>query len=79
MAVYREIQRKDDELFKWARENREMFEKGGDDEAVDLAAKLMKKHGKMATGTQTWKGRMRTLLHRPAAWPQAGSARSRSQ
>lgn len=43
--VYKEIERKDDELFKWARENREMFEKGGD-EVVDLAAKLMKKHKK---------------------------------
>lgn len=43
--VYKEIERKGDELLKWARENREMFEKGGD-EVVDLAAKLMKKHKK---------------------------------
>lgn len=63
--VYKEIERKGDELLKWARENREMFEKGGD-EVVDLAAKLMKKHRKMATRTQTWKGRTRTLLHRPS-------------
>ncbi len=44
--VYKEIERKGDELLKWARENREMFEKGGD-EVVDPAAKLMKKHKKM--------------------------------
>lgn len=44
--VYKEIERKDDELFKWAHEHKEMFEKGGD-EVVDLAAKLMKEHKKM--------------------------------
>lgn len=44
--VYKEIERKDDELFKWAREHKDMFEKSGD-EVVDLAAKLMKKHKKM--------------------------------
>ena len=63
--VYKEIERKDDKLLKWARENREMFEKGGD-EVVDPAAKLMKKHRKMATRTQTWNRRTRTLLHRPS-------------
>ena len=76
--VYKEIERKGDELFKWARENREMFEKGGD-EVVDLAAKLMKKHKKMGNRNANVERADAYVVAQAVAWPQAGSAWSRSQ
>lgn len=44
--VYKEIERRDDELFRWAREHRDMFEKDAD-EVTALAASLIKKYRRM--------------------------------
>lgn len=44
--VYKEIERKDDELFRWASEHKEMFEKNSD-EVEAIAIKLAKKYKNM--------------------------------
>ena len=44
--VYKEIERKDDELFRWASEHKEMFEKNSDEVAA-IAVNLEKKYKNM--------------------------------